>query len=427
MRKEELFETFGNINSQYIKDAHVNKKKKEGFVWIKWASVAACVLVIAVISMPVVRDFIDPKSNSIDIVQDDTSVVDQSQNTPINDNSLEALLNEKEVKLIVNKVDSMLETVPDADVKIVSYDKVPKDVWDSILEEFYEFTGIAYEDFTSGLSASGEIYNFHSLSTRGYKDGWVEDEYYLHDYVFGYRTENGGEATIALSSVGKPLRDYYLYCENPQQSEINGVLFVIYEYENMYLAQFSYESVSYDIATINMTLEELETLLVAIIDTSEATSEDSAADANGDYHEAVNSNDLTKDTSEFFGGSYLNSNGKFVVVLTEDTAENRATICKELGISESNTTFQKGVYTLAYLTELQAKISNAMINKEIPFVVSSSVSETINKIKVRATTDDETELAELYALDTIGGAIEIEYVSENSMPTHELLINKTDN
>lgn len=427
MRKEELFETFGNINSQYIKDAHVNKKKKEGFAWTKWASVAACVLAIAVISMPVVRDFINPKSDPIDIVQDYTSVVDEPQNTPTNNNAVESLSNEREAKLTVNKVDSMLETVLDADIKIVSYEKLPKYVWDLILEEFYEFTGINYEDFISKLSVSGEIFNFHSLSTRGYKDDWVEDEYRLHDYVFGYRIENGGEATIALSSVGKPLRDCYLYCENPQQSEINGVSLVIYEYENMYLVQFSYKNVNYDIATINMSLEELETLLVAIIDTSEVTSEDSAADANGDYHEAVNSNDLTKATSEFFGGSYLDSNGKFVVVITEDTAENRAAICKELGISESNTVFQKGVYTLAYLTELQAKISNAMINKEIPFAVSSGVSETINKIKVRATTDDEAELAKLYALDTIGGAIEIEYISENSVPAHELLINKTDN
>ena len=98
----------------------------------------------------------------------------------------------------------------------------------------------------------------------------------------------------------------------------------------------------------------------------------------------------------------------------EDTSEtlipaNRTAICKELGRSESNTTFVKGTYTLAYLTELQEKITNAMVNKEIPFVVTSGVYETANNIIIRVTTNDEAELAKVYALDTIGGAIKVEF------------------
>ena len=93
----------------------------------------------------------------------------------------------------------------------------------------------------------------------------------------------------------------------------------------------------------------------------------------------------------------------------EDTPANRTAICKELGRSESNTTFVKGTYTLAYLTELQEKITNAMVNKEIPFVVTSGVYETTNNIIIRVTTNDEAELAKVYALDTIGGAIKVEF------------------
>lgn len=137
--------------------------------------------------------------------------------------------------------------------------------------------------------------------------------------------------------------------------------------------------------------------------------EDVPADSKGEYNEAVNSSDLTPNTSEFFGGSYTDANGKFVIVLTEDTAENRTAICKELDKSESNTTFVKGTYTLAYLTELQTKITNAMVNKELPFVVTSGVYETTNNIVIRVTTNDEAELAKVYALDTIGGAIKVEF------------------
>lgn len=146
-----------------------------------------------------------------------------------------------------------------------------------------------------------------------------------------------------------------------------------------------------------------------IEDTSETIIEDVPADNKGEYNEEVNSSDLTKDTSEFFGGSYTDANGKFVIVLTEDTPANRTAICKELGRSENNTTFVKCTYTLAYLTELQEKITNAMVNKEIPFVVTSGVYETTNNIIIRVTTNDEAELAKVYALDTIGGAIKVEF------------------
>lgn len=428
MNKEELFETFGDINSQYVREAHMNKKKKEKFVWTKWMSVAACFLIISVVSIPVVRHFIQTENNDI-YTDEDTHGMDESGDVSAKNNQLEELSNEKEVNLIVNKVDGLLETMLDADIKVTTYGKLPEDIWQRVTDEFYEFTGVRYEEFTSALSVAGEIFNFYSLSTPMHKGEGTEKEYRIHDYVFGYRTQNGGEATIALSSVGAPFRDYYFVCENTQLSKIGDVSLDVFEYEGMYIVQFSAGDLSYDIETNHMNLEELETLLLAVLSVTEETSEsvadevqgtahntdieDVPADTNGDYYEAVESNDVTKDTAEFFGGSYLDDNGKFNVVLTEDTVENRASICKELGISESDTVFREGTYTLSYLTELQAKISNAMINKEIPFVISSGVYETVNKIKVRSTSNDEAELAKLYALDTIGGAIEVEYVSEN--------------
>ncbi len=133
-----------------------------------------------------------------------------------------------------------------------------------------------------------------------------------------------------------------------------------------------------------------------------------AADDSGKYNEAVGSNDVSKETSAFFGGSYTDADGRFVIVLTEDTPENRAAICKELGRKEDDTAFVKGTYTLGYLTELQSKISDGMVNREFPFVVSSAVHETTNNIIITVTTSDETELAKVLELDTIGGAIQVE-------------------
>ncbi len=266
MKKEDLFEFFGDIDNRYIKEVHKKNKREKFFTWTKWETIAAC-FALFVLCIPII--------NRLSRVEDDNILVVES--VPIENN---------------NKV----------------------------------------EDLQSNKEESANI-----------KETESEDE------------------TLA-------------------------------------------EGVSSEVP---------ETII-----------EDVPADGNGEYNEAINSSDLTKDTSAFFGGSYTDANGKFVIVLTEDTPANRTAICKELGRSESNTTFVKGTYTLEYLTELQEKITNAMVNKEIPFVVSSVLSETTNNIIIGVTTMDEAELEKVYAFDTIGGAIKVEF-SEGA-GKEELLLPKTE-
>ena len=277
MKKEDLFDSLGDINNQYIKEAHVNNKRKNNFAWAKWGSIVACfALLVLCISMV----------THLSPVEDDN--MPPVESLPIeNNNKIENLQNNKEESVNIQE------------------------------------------------SESTEI-------------------------------------------------------EGTQETETPD------------------ETVPDNIAT----------------EVPETTVQDVPADSKGEYNEAVNSSDLTKNTSEFFGGSYTDENGKFVIVLTEDTPANRTDICKELGRSENNTTFVKGTYTLAYLTEIQEKISNAMVNKELPFVVSSSLCETTNNIVIGATTTNETELAKLYALDTIGGAIKVEF--STGAGTKELLLPKAE-
>ncbi|MBD5460523.1 MAG: hypothetical protein HDR26_06215 [Lachnospiraceae bacterium] len=152
------------------------------------------------------------------------------------------------------------------------------------------------------------------------------------------------------------------------------------------------------------------------------SSEETAADEHGEvYTEAPRTDQLTGDAAALFCGSYTEENGAFVVVLTQDTPQSRAVVCRELGFNENNVTFRTGIYTLAYLTQLQEKISNAMINQELPFVISSAVMETSNRILVTVTTQEESSLALLKSLDTVGGAIEIEYVESGSSSIQNLL------
>uniref|UniRef100_UPI004057333D hypothetical protein n=1 Tax=Acetatifactor sp. TaxID=1872090 RepID=UPI004057333D len=421
MKKEDLFYTLGDINNQYIKEAHMNNKRKNNFAWAKWGAIAACFALLVlcipmVIRLSPVEDANTPTVESLPI--ENNNKIEELQQSI----DKEMTPAEQPHILLVNEVANVMSA--DMDVQLNSCMKLPPDVWMLVLEDFHKFVGIAYEEFTDKIPDNFECYHFYFLSIPGYKDANLKDEYRLHDYVFEYHTESGGNATIAICSKEEPLRDYFIKCDNPKQSEINGVPVMIYGYQDSFMVQFFYENIYYDIETSNATLEELEELLISITEVPETIIEDVPADNKGEYNEVVNSSDLTKDTSEFFGGSYTDANGKFVIVLTEDTSDNRTAICKELGRSESNTTFVKGTYTLAYLTELQEKITNAMVNKELPFVVSSALRETTNNIVIGATTTNEAELAKLYALDTIGGAIKVEF--STGAGTKELVIPKAE-
>lgn len=70
--------------------------------------------------------------------------------------------------------------------------------------------------------------------------------------------------------------------------------------------------------------------------------------------------------------------------------------------------------SLEYVTELQNKVSSAMINHELPFVISSAVYENPYRLHVVVTSDAEDDLQELKALDTAGGVLEIEYNTQNT-------------
>ena len=125
-----------------------------------------------------------------------------------------------------------------------------------------------------------------------------------------------------------------------------------------------------------------------------------------------------KDFPDYYGGMYV-QNGNDVVLLVEDTSENRAEICRLLGITESLTTFRTVKYSHNYLTLLQDKISKAMQNKEFKSVIGSGLMDAQNHILVTMTKEDKEDIKKLEKMDTEGGAIAIEVSSENSLAVEE--------
>lgn len=81
----------------------------------------------------------------------------------------------------------------------------------------------------------------------------------------------------------------------------------------------------------------------------------------------------------------------------------------ESGHSSPETETCNEVITLEYITELQAKVSAAMSNGDLPFVSSSAVYENPYRLHVVVSSNAENDLSKLEAFDTTGGALEIEY------------------
>lgn len=267
MKKEDLFEALGDVNIQYIKEAHRKDEERNSFSWTKWGLIAASLTILA-LSIPMLTYLlhsVGKNKTTIGIAPFDTGKNVQELQA---DNDEKTNQSEKTNRLVVNEVEGIMST--DMDVEITSLEKMPVDVWNSVLEDFKKTMGISYEGFIGIIPDSYECVQFYSVSTRGYKDTNLQEEYRLHDYVFEYQTKNDGKVTIAICSFEEPLRDYRIDCENPQKTEINGCEATIYNYQNVFMTQFSCRDIHYDIETSNITLEEFEKLLESIIKNSEA-------------------------------------------------------------------------------------------------------------------------------------------------------------
>lgn len=335
---------------------------------------------------------------------------------------LQDIKNNKEslkTELNIYRVSSL--TSSDMDVKIDNYNqKMPQEIWKEILEEFKVTNGISYEDFTNKIPEKFMYCNFYTISTRGYKDNNLSNEYHKHDYVFEYRKDNDGEIIIALCKEEEPLRDYFFEFKG-KKSQIGNTDLEISQYNNKYMATFKFDNVYYDIETTNITENELLELLQSIL-TENTNKNTPAEDKDVGVKEQTNE-DINTDYPEYYGGKYVDNNGNNVIWICEDNTTNRKEICKFLGITESKTTFKTAKYSYNYLEELQNKISKKMIDKEFTFVTKSAVMEDNNNIKVTVISNNESDLNKIKTLDTIGGAIDIEYNTNNSVKK-DLLVEK---
>ena len=248
-------EAMSEVNDKYYEEAANYHCKKHG--WVKWSSMAACLAVVLFTAFSVLPNYLNqqgttPPDNPNSVITDNPNNASQ----PPSDGGVE---------LVVNQLDAAPFMV-DVDVKLTHYDKLPYDVWKLIEEDFYTFANISYDDFVALIPEKFRMdMTFYSLATKGYKDSEQDDEYRLHDYVFDCQSDEGVQVTIALCNFEAPIRDCFIHDENPEVSSVNGTPVTIYGYDNMYMANFSYKGVNYDIETKDLDLNQLQELLANIM------------------------------------------------------------------------------------------------------------------------------------------------------------------
>ena len=253
MKKEQLYEVLGDINENYVNDAHMTAKKSAYPVWLKWVAMAACLCLV------VSGAFVLPRLQSDSVEPNPQLSTNPNIGTeqPNND-EITTQPNNKNV-LLVNTVDGVAGA--DMDVQFTYYPDPSEDKSDDVLIQFKNVAGLDYNNFVAKIPDVFVKERFYSVDVPSD----TAAAYIPHDFVFDYQTNNGGEIKIAICAKEKPLRDLIAICGNPKKSEINGIPVVILGCPDGFLVQFSWQSVNYDIETRSITLEELEQLLVCLI------------------------------------------------------------------------------------------------------------------------------------------------------------------
>ncbi len=411
MKKTQFFELMGDIDENKLVEADFAMRNKKRITWMPYAVSVACAAIVVAVSIPFLKNETKP-------VSDVSHKIETEQNNTVTHTKEKNSTNITEYAAKIESTESKNQ------IRIQLTDEIPS--------EKYALFALHINDFVE--MSRDEINAYYGTNIFPS----VPNDLVAKETVFGiYKSESGtgeiywdsnrreysnsdGSRVLALTvdKESVPFDFCNLFDEPEEKSIINDTEVGIAktEYGELY-AEFVYKNAGFRIVASGLLQDEFVSVIESLL--KEYPQKDVAADEDGAYYEAIDSEKLSTDASDIFCGSYINEYGTYIVLLTKNTPENRALICEELDLNGKVDIWSTAKYTHKYLTELQTKISDAMINKELPFVVSSGVYENLNRIIVGVTTKNEDEIAKVLALDTIGGAIQIEYSEENFIATLE--------
>ena len=405
MNNLDLLKALNDIDDKFLLEDYQPKKNKnslnyfreKGFSMrnLKLKYVLSPICVIAIVLVSVVMLNKNNNKDNIMIAKNDNTIVEESNpkvesTTKVND------------EININKLEK--GSIFDYDAKWLD---------SNLTEEFLFLKKIDIPEHLSEIR-QGKIYVRESIEDSNYKE--------FRQYSISYTDKSEEEIkNIEFNFTNnKLLRDCVpVNLDDGKASIIDGTIVKIFIGERIKEptlisgeAYFEYNDYKFDIKAYRLSKEEFINIVTSIV--KEVKNENfKIEDKDVGVKELTREDNSSNENYPFYyGGKYIDEKGNNVILLTDDNEIARKEICKKLGITESNTIFKEAKYSFNYLTELQYMISNAMAEKELPFVISSALKEDTNKIEVIVNSNNEKDLKKLKMYDRKGGAISIIY-SEN--------------
>ena len=337
--------------------------------WIRWGSYSICAAMIAAVLLILPMSRVTVENPGV-IREEEMAAPKDPQKEAADLSKIIAQTEQGEDILILNHVDTGMTALKiDGQYRSLN-DKWSPEAWERMEQEFESMLGIGYAEFQASIFP-GETDAWvnkkaYALYTRSAKSDNPE-EYQLYHYAFVYEQAEGeGTARIAVSAPWSPLTDYYLdeavLGEVPEKSMINGAQLSIYEWQNKWFTSFEWQGICYEVETTGLTEEEMVKLIKSLM-------------ASGAHRTA------------------------------------------DVPVDES--TYHEARTYSAEIMDLQERISQGMVDRELPFVISSAIRENPDRIVVTVTTQDEALWAELRAYDTTGKLLEIQFAGENGQASKE--------
>jgi hypothetical protein len=138
---------------------------------------------------------------------------------------------------------------------------------------------------------------------------------------------------------------------------------------------------------------------------------DNAADKSMSDNTTTDTCNKPEDLRDDASSSQSQMSGSASSYMAEDSADSVSNA--DVPVDES--TYNEARKYSDELIDLQNRISTAMGNGELPFVIESSIYENPDRLHVVVTTDNEDLINKLKAYDTTGELLEIEYRSSNDV------------
>ncbi len=254
MTREELCEVLGEIQEEYVAQAHAVPKGKQH--WKPLAIAASLTFIIA--SSLFVWTRLQGTGDALG-----TESLKAAAEEVYADRTLatEAVTEAQPTKLNVN----WTESITMSDMDVAGFSEWPDSATMTPEEAFYEYLGIPYEDFTAKLPEGWSVESCSVVTAPEYNEETDKKYYAPHDFVLTCVNASGGKIRVALCGWEEPLRDAYFLTDSPLESEINGVSVEIYGYNNWFYAYCGDGLMFYDITAQDVPLGDLEVFLFSIL------------------------------------------------------------------------------------------------------------------------------------------------------------------